>query len=67
MIQEDRQWVKDNMLLLTTSRRYQPGELEMIFAIYNRITGQNKKVTGCGRCVDTTKKTVLHYYDKNRD
>ena len=55
------------MLLFTTSRRYAPGELEKIFEIYNRVTGQNKKTTSCGRCVETTKKTVLHYYDKNID
>lgn len=67
MIQEDKQWVKDNMLLFTTSRRYAPGELEMIFAIYNRITGQNKKTTSCGRCVESTKKIILQAYDQNRD
>jgi len=66
MTQEDIQWVTDNMLLFTTSRRYAPGELEMIFAIFNRITGQNKKVTSCGRCVENTKKIILQHYEIQR-
>ena len=67
MTQQDIEWVTNNMLLLTTSRRYAEGELQMIFDIYNRITGENKKTTSCGRCVETTKKRVKLEYDKARD
>ena len=62
MKEEHKEWVKENMLLLTTSRRYQPGELEKIFEIYNAITGENKKVTGCGRCIQTTKNRIIFEY-----
>ena len=66
MRQEDINYIESNMLLFTTSRRYAPGELETIFSIYNRITGESKKVTGCGRCVNTTKQIILKHYDQAR-
>jgi len=59
---EDIVWVRNNMLLLTTSRRYEVGELQRIFDIYNNITGEKKKTTSCGRCVTTVKNTILHNY-----
>lgn len=65
MIQEHKDYVRDNMLLFTTSRRYNPGELEKIFEIYNAVTGEKKKVTGCARCVSATKLMVLHHYNKS--
>ena len=64
MNQEHFEFVKNNLLLFTTSRRYAPHELAMIFEIYNAITGESKKTTACGRCVETTKKRVLHEYTK---
>ena len=64
MREQDVTWVRNNILLLTTSRRYEPGELQMIFDIYNRITGENKKATSCGRCVTNTKNVIMHNYNK---
>jgi hypothetical protein len=64
MTQEHIDYVKNNMLLFTTSRRYLPGELQKIFDIYNEITGENKPPTSCGRCVTTVKNTILHDYKK---
>ena len=64
MNQEHFEWVKQNMLLFTTSRRYTPEQLAKIFEIYNAITGESKKTTTCGRCIETTKKRVLHEYTK---
>ena len=64
MSQEDIVWVRNNMLLLTTSRRYAVGELERIFDIYNNITGERKKTTSCGRCVTNVKQRVLLEYNK---
>ena len=66
MTETHRQYVKDNMLLFTTSRRYQPEEIRMIFEIYNAITGQKNKPTSCGRCVQTAKQTIVHYYENKR-
>jgi hypothetical protein len=61
---EDILWVRNNILLLTTSRRYAVGELQRIFDIYNNITNENKKVTSCGRCVTTVKNLIMHNYNK---
>ena len=32
----------------------------------NRLTGEKKAVTSCGRCVANVKKTIKHYYDQER-
>ena len=66
MTELHRQYVEHNKLLFTTSRRYKPEELKMIFEIYNVITGQNKKPTACGRCVTTAKQIILHHYENQR-
>lgn len=67
MRQDDIIWVRNNMLLLTTSRRYEVGELQRIFDIYNNITGEKKKTTSCGRCIETVKKRIKLEYDKERN
>lgn len=64
MIQEHVDFIKNNMLLFTTSRKFNPGELEKIFQIYNTVTGENKKVTSCGRCVTNVKLRILYEYNK---
>ena len=61
---EDIVWVRNKILLLTTSRRFEPGELQMIFDIYNRITGENKRPTSCARCVTGVSKTIINTYNK---
>jgi hypothetical protein len=64
MTQEHIQYVADNMLLFTTSRRYSPEELTQIYAIYNAITGERKKATSCGRCLEGVKKRIILEYNK---
>jgi hypothetical protein len=65
MTQQDIEWLdsKPNILEnISISRE----ELSMLFAIYNRVTGDNKSVTGCGRCVLNTKNIIKHHYDQAR-
>ena len=64
MTAEDIVWIRNNILLITTSRRYQTGELQRLFEIYNKITGENKRVTSCGRCITNVKKVIKLEYDK---
>ena len=64
MIQEHIDFIKNNGLLFTTSRKFKPGELEKIFEIYNAVTGENKKVTSCGRCLTSVKLRILYEYNK---
>jgi hypothetical protein len=61
---EHRQYVKDNMLLFTTSRRYSPEEYKMIFEILSDVTNTPQRVTKCGRCVTTAKNQILFHYGR---
>ena len=65
MKEHHKQWVKDNMLLFTTSRRYTDEEYRMIFEIVSDVTNTPTRVTKCGRCVTNAKNTILYHYDKN--
>ena len=65
MTLEDKQWLDANPYILGNVSHTRE-QLEMLFAIYNRLTGESKRVTGCGRCIMTTKKTIKHYYDQER-
>ena len=53
---EHRQYIKDNMLLYTTSRRYSPEETRMMFEILSDVTNTPTRPTKCGRCVENAKK-----------
>jgi hypothetical protein len=64
MRNEDIEFVRDNMLLFTTSRRLTIEEAGRVYDIYNAITGQAKKPTGCSRCVSNTLKVVLKTYNE---
>ena len=66
MTQQDRQWLDENQIIFNNVR-LTPEQGAMLYAIYNRLTGESKRPTSCGRCVASTKKTVKHHYDKDRD
>ena len=63
MKEKDYKWLTDNMKLLGNVRMTRP-ELERIFSIYNDITGENKPITSCGRCVLNIKKRLRFEYEK---
>ena len=63
MTQEDKEWLDQHPHILGNVSHTRD-QLEMLFAIYNRLTGENKRVTGCGRCIMNTKKTIKYYYDQ---
>jgi hypothetical protein len=66
MTQEHYQWIDANRQVLGNIRMT-PEQQRMVFEIYNTITGENKKTTSCGRCVMNVKKTLLFYYEKQRN
>lgn len=37
---------------------------QILFGMYNRITGENKPQTSCGRCVLNIKKRLAFEYEK---
>jgi len=61
MNNEDYKWLTDNHSLLGNVRMTQE-QAGMIYNIYNRITGDNKPVSSCGRCVLNIKKRLKIEY-----
>ena len=65
MKQEHIDWIEANPTIFKNVRIYQD-QLEMLFTIFNDITGRNDRVTSCGRCVSNVKKKIKLEYDKAR-
>lgn len=63
MKQEDIDWLNQRPHILANVSLSRE-DLVRLFAIYNSVTGEKKAVTGCGRCITHTKKTVKYHYDK---
>ena len=64
MTKEQIKFIEDNMLMFTTSVRFTPDQSRQLYEIYNSITGENKRPTGCGRCTSGVLKTILNKYNK---
>jgi hypothetical protein len=64
MTQEDRQWLDEHKNFLYVSTHMTKEEKQHLYDIYNRLTGENKKPNGCGRCVRTTLNIIKHHYEK---
>ena len=62
LMPEMMDWIKENETMFKVSLRLTPEQLTTLFYMYNYITGENKKPTSCGRCVENTKKTVYGQY-----
>lgn len=65
MKQQDYEWLDANRQLLGNVRMTRP-QLDRLFSIYNAITGENRPITSCGRCVLNIKKRLRTEYDKER-
>jgi CBS domain containing-hemolysin-like protein len=64
MIQEnDIIWLDENQSIFLNVKLTSE-QVHQLFRIYNEITGENKGVTGCGRCVANVKKRVKAQLDK---
>lgn len=63
MKQEDYEWLKERPHLLGNVRMART-DLVRLFNIYNEITGENKPITSCGRCVLNIKKRLKLEYEK---
>jgi hypothetical protein len=62
MINEDYDWLHNNYSLLGNVRMTQEQAKEL-YDVYNRITGDNKPVSSCGRCVLNIKKRLKIEYE----
>ena len=57
-------WVTKNQTIFRVSIRLTEDQLMNLFKIYNSITGETKRVTTCGRCLEGVKKQVFGQYLK---
>jgi len=57
-------WVTKNQTIFRVSIRLTEDQLMNLFNIYNSITGENKRITTCGRCLEGVKKQVFGQYLK---
>ena len=55
-------WIDANRVIFTANVSTSKENVQMVYDIYNTITGENKKPNGCGRCYVTNKKRVLKEY-----
>lgn len=64
MIKEDRTWLDLHRNFLYVSQHITKEEKQELYNIYNRITGENKKPNGCGKCLRTTLNIIKSHYEQ---
>ena len=57
-------WLKENPILFMGSYRHSNKDLEMIYKVYNLITGESKKPSSCGKCLKNTLDRLKAEYNK---
>ena len=63
MTQEDFNYLAENMFLLGPVRWTVEQQVKL-FGMYNKITGENKPMTSCGRCVLNIKNRLKLEHEK---
>jgi len=48
---EELKWLKENAVLVNVSQKLEKNIIERLYKLYNMITGENKKMSGCGKCL----------------
>ena len=61
---QDYNWLLEHKNFLYVSTHFTKEEKQHLYDIYNRLTGENKKPNGCGRCVRTTINLIKHYFER---
>ena len=62
MTETNYRWLQLNQQVFQNVRLSKE-DLTTLISIYNDITGESQKMTGCGRCVANIKKRVKAAYD----
>ena len=47
-------WLTEKKNLLYVSTKLEPGDIQILYGIYNQVTGENKRPNGCGSCLRAT-------------
>ena len=63
MTQAHYEWLQQHSHIFGNVR-LKPEELDNLILIYNTITGESQKRTGCARCISNMKKRVFIAYDR---
>lgn len=66
MIDQDYQWLQQRHAWLYVSTRMPPEDIQYIYDIYNRITGEAKRPNGCGSCLRNTIAVVKRHYEQKQ-
>jgi hypothetical protein len=48
------EWLKEKKNLLYVSTKLDEGDIQILYGIYNQVTGENKRPNGCGSCLRAT-------------
>ena len=65
MNKQEFNYLEQNIYLLGNVK-WNSEQQAKLFGMYNRITGENKPQTSCGRCVLNIKKRLQFEYEKRR-
>ena len=63
MNEQEYQYLNKNIYLLGNVK-WNSEQQSVLFGMYNRITGESKPPTSCGRCVLNIKKRLQFEYEK---
>lgn len=64
MTKEEYEFLEPIKTFMTISTYVDKETKKQIYSIYNRITGENKKPNGCGKCFANVTRTIKHYFDR---
>jgi hypothetical protein len=64
---EAQLWLKNNTTVIKLNRSKTKEEIETIYQVYNALTGENKKHSGCSKCLYNTLKRLEVEYEKIKD
>jgi len=64
MNDDSKEWIKSNWHKFKGPVGFNRDDYATLFAIFSEILGEERKSTGCGRCIKEAKDTV-HYWAKN--
>ena len=62
---QDLQWIGEHERLFVANNRPSDEQRNKIYELYNKITDENKKPNGCGRCYSNVKKRVWKEFERN--
>lgn len=63
-VEEAFAWVENHKHYLNSSQMWRGDDLKLFTSAYNAIMNENKKVTGCGRCIHNMKQALSYQLNK---